>query len=1258
MKYLKLLLLLFIGIPATAQVKISEMTTTTANPTGGWIPVVLNGNNNKLDAGIFYNKLDSLYKKAGTDSIFTIKNGVNSFAFIDEGNCCADGPFIPQKTIEELKALTVNTTLYKVYYITDKGKEGMFKYDSDVTNNDDHDGVMTIVTTNLKRFRRIVEDHINAKWFGAGNGQLLSNVFPTSQAAQDFFLKFSKEQYFVSTLHYTNQSMDWFAIQCAINYCIKTDNDKLRRLYIPSGTYNLSRELIAHNWDTSTNRYRQFRLSIEGDASVFGSGTGTILNALHSNSFVLGFQGGKGCSIKNLLIQGRFIATGIEPGPSNEAKFYNLTPEQYLVKGNAASSAVCEDRVYGPYSGIAIDPFGPTYVAGSSYDIDNGAHYYYRGARNGSSGTEMANITIQNFVVGIVTSPSGFTDNNESLSIDKLYLTSLKTGIALCQDQEKTNVVKHLTAWGPIHTVIASNGAGYGAQVAGQWSFEDVDIAGRVIQFISRNDGGRFPLFIRNFFSESLGRIGQISSDVAGAFEDAEIGFYLPMELITDPTQATYQGYMAKWQIEGGGTTFKNCNIRFYRNQEWPVGIAGNFKFENCNFESVPYYSQSHMFGQPSFVNCQTTKEGAFGITGIKSTTSSAFAKNVAYGNFTLRDYVADGLSNKQQFKYSNHSPFQIVGNKSGITITTADINSSNGDISIDLPQEWWDNYYSFTRLILMYDPANDPEGYVPLGLVKDYNTNTHKLIIGGARTGLPSTSITIACMLPVITINPFIGDLVAGVDEIRNVRMDAGVNTSYGTTPADLKGKVLLLKNVQAVTSTYGNYAVIKDYNSTSKTLYLSDAAGEFSVYQSATGVYFCNGCEKEKEMKGPNYPLFPEEIMQKGSRLVLNETSTDYTAKDYRIIKTGFFNAAGAGESRQTEMVPDFNYNNHADARFYGSSDIYFTSLADANLKITARDRKRGMNVLLLINNNIVEYWYKDGVADGNLVKKHIIAPQFTTDTNADNAEVTFYYNTTLAKHRIKEGAVWTDITTGTANDLTSWLLTGNAGTVAGNFIGTADNNSLSIRTNSIERIHISAAGNIGLGIAAPQYLLDVNGTARISTLPLLTGRDEALSFDAASKQLGYIKIPNVATSKLAANISSSATTPLSSVGGLNFTVTAGSSYKFKFIVVFSTVATTTGIKLAITYPTISSEQFSASALIPNAGDANNALFAGWMTSSGDVVTSQGIQTANTKYTAIIEGTYKADLTGTVQLTFGSEINGSQVTIFSGSYVTFEKY
>jgi hypothetical protein len=186
------------------------------------------------------------------------------------------------------------------------------------------------------------------------------------------------------------------------------------------------------------------------------------------------------------------------------------------------------------------------------------------------------------------------------------------------------------------------------------------------------------------------------------------------------------------------------------------------------------------------------------------------------------------------------------------------------------------------------------------------------------------------------------------------------------------------------------------------------------------------------------------------------------------------------------------------------------------------------------------------------------------------------------------------------------------------------------------------------LGIAASSPQYKLDINGDARISTLPFLAGRDTVLTYDPSTKQMMVTKINAGPSSvKLTSDLTAYTSTTLTDATGLGFSVNANTYYHFRFLIVFSSAATTTGIRLSVSAPA-SPAVFSATAGIPVAGDGAGGQLQGWITASNDAVIGTGVQAINTNYIAIVEGTILTGASGgTLQLRYGSEVAGSGVTI-----------
>lgn len=124
---------------------------------------------------------------------------------------------------------------------------------------------------------------------------------------------------------------------------------------------------------------------------------------------------------------------------------------------------------------------------------------------------------------------------------------------------------------------------------------------------------------------------------------------------------------------------------------------------------------------------------------------------------------------------------------------------------------------------------------------------------------------------------------------------------------------------------------------------------------------------------------------------------------------------------------------------------------------------------------------------------------------------------------------------------------------------------------------------------------------------------------------------------------------TTPLP-LSGLSFSVSSGVAYRFDFGIAFATAVSTTGLKLGLTYPAAST--FAAVVRVPIAAGGVGGEFQGWVTTSGGFVTGTGVQTAAARYYAQINGMILPVSSGTLQVTYGTEVANSAVSTFAGSH------
>jgi hypothetical protein len=200
--------------------------------------------------------------------------------------------------------------------------------------------------------------------------------------------------------------------------------------------------------------------------------------------------------------------------------------------------------------------------------------------------------------------------------------------------------------------------------------------------------------------------------------------------------------------------------------------------------------------------------------------------------------------------------------------------------------------------------------------------------------------------------------------------------------------------------------------------------------------------------------------------------------------------------------------------------------------------------------------------------------------------------------------------------------------------------------------EQMHITGAGNVGIGNGAPTQKLDVTGNIKFSgalmpnNLPGNAGN--ILVSTGAGTAPTWASGENIVT--LGSDVINSSGNSMADVTGLSFPVTAGVTYRFSALIVYSAAATTTGSRWAINGPATSLLAYSSHYPLTITSETFNSAAAYDFPS-----TSNASSVNTTGNIAIIDGVIKPSASGTVVVRFASEVGGSAITAKTGSSLTW---
>lgn len=161
--------------------------------------------------------------------------------------------------------------------------------------------------------------------------------------------------------------------------------------------------------------------------------------------------------------------------------------------------------------------------------------------------------------------------------------------------------------------------------------------------------------------------------------------------------------------------------------------------------------------------------------------------------------------------------------------------------------------------------------------------------------------------------------------------------------------------------------------------------------------------------------------------------------------------------------------------------------------------------------------------------------------------------------------------------------------------------------------------------------------------------------LSLSGSGQTTGPMTCSDMMTKLDASVVNSNASAnTIADITGLAFHVLAGERYRFKFFIVYSAAAPTTGARFSINGPSITNLAYnSIYTLTTTSQTVNTGLNAYNLPAASNLSSA-----ATSGNIAIVEGIIQPSQAGIVIGRFASEVSNSAITIVAGlSYVTYQK-
>lgn len=352
------------------------------------------------------------------------------------------------------------------------------------------------------------------------------------------------------------------------------------RVLAGSGTYKVSLSAMYYLGSTlrcfrlnGPSNFHYFTVSIEGEAGTSGYADGRIVGFRTSNVNMpaIALNSGRECAFRNFRIM----------GPNG----YVLPSYAQLVDDSASpwwNAAGMRDTQFSPCAGIVVDPFKSGgvpadggYSGWSSYYVEN----------RGSSLTAFENVSISGYIVGIMLSPSGSTQNNDAVRIKDCRFLGNKVPIAVGQDQCRNVTVDGCFTLG---AKCFCDGTTYGSQIGVMPNITNclIDYTQYVLSFTS----GRGSGILQNCFTESTLSIGYWGG---GGFPLSIKDCHLKMIRADQNSVRSIDAVLTN----GGPVIFDGGSVTYYTNttERAYINNSALVTFNGTAFDGLPIFRSLDM---------------------------------------------------------------------------------------------------------------------------------------------------------------------------------------------------------------------------------------------------------------------------------------------------------------------------------------------------------------------------------------------------------------------------------------------------------------------------------------------------------------------------------------------------------------------------------------------------------------------------------------------------------------------------------------